>query len=224
MCPAMSEQETTQEQPGTAATPAWMPYTRTGDNGETTLGDHTRVEKSDPRILAYGDCDETAAFIGLTVTLGIGLTTEMVRLLTRIQNDLVDVGADISAPLNGHDAEHLRIDEEYIARLERACDHFNAELSQPSSFVVPGGTTTAATLYYAYALARRTERSIQIVAEHDVHGTNPLARAYLNRLANLLLILARAANIEHGDTEWAPGLSTQLEVELWEPLPDEFVV
>lgn len=220
----MSEPENTQVQTPSAPTPAWMPYTRTGDNGETTLGNHHRVNKTDPRIVAYGDCDETAAFIGLAVTWGSGLTNEMVRTLTRAQNDLVDVGSDISAPLDGDDSAHLRIDESYIARLERACDYFNAALSQPSSFVVPGGTTTAATLHYSYALARRAERSIQLVFEHDVHQTNPLTRTYLNRLANLLLVLARAANIEHGDTEWQPGLTTQLEgVELWEPLPDEFV-
>lgn len=218
----MSESESTEDQATPGPTPTWMPYTRTGDGGETTLGDHSRVTKSDPRIDAYGDCDEASAFLGLAVTLGTGLSTDMVRLLTRVQNDLVDVAADICAPLNGHDADHLRVTDDYVARLERACDHFNAGLSQPSSFVVPGGTTTAATLHYAYAVTRRAERTTQAVLENHPSGLNPVTQTYLNRLGNLLLILARTANMEHGDTPWQPGLTSQLgDAELWEPTTEE---
>jgi cob(I)alamin adenosyltransferase len=219
----MTVSETTDEQPEKGPAPSWMPYTRTGDSGATTLGDFTRVNKTDPRVVAYGDCDETAAFLGLTVTLSTDdLTNAMVRLITRVQNDLVDVGADITAPVNENDTGHLRIDWGYVARLERAAEYFNADLSQPSSFVVPGGTTTAATLHYAYTLARRAERSAQALIEQDPHRTNPLTRTYLNRLGNLLLVMARYANLEHGDTPWEPGLTAQLAgAELWEPHPDE---
>ncbi|GAB3557335.1 cob(I)yrinic acid a,c-diamide adenosyltransferase [Spelaeicoccus albus] len=201
-------------------TPAWKPYTRTGDTGQTSLGDYTRVDKDNLRIAVYGDCEEASAILGLAVTLGGVLSNEMVRVITRVQNDLVDVAADVCAPVNGNDEGHLRIDGEYVARLERACDHFNAELTQPSNFVVAGGTTTAAALYYACSVTRRAERSAEKAIKALQEGEiNPLARTYLNRLANLLLVLARSANEEHGDTPWEPGLTAHRNgLELWEPL------
>lgn len=206
---------------GTPA-PAWLPYTRSGDDGETVLGDYSRTDKANPRVVAYGDCEETAAFLGFAVNSGTGLTNDMVRLLTRVQNDLVDVAADICTPMTGNDAQDVRITRAYVTRLERACDHFASELTSPGRFVVPGGTVTAALLFYAYSLVRRTERSIVGVLHADRDGCNPRTQIYVNRLANLLLVLARAANEEHGDTPWEPGLSAQIDqVELWEPLPEE---
>lgn len=195
--------------------PAWKPYTRTGDTGQTSLGDYSRVDKDDPRIAVYGDCEEVSALLGLSVTLGGVLSNEFVRVITRVQNDLVDIAADVCASGSGDDEGQLRIDGEYIARLERACDHFNGKLTQPSSFVVAGGTTTAAVLYYACSVARRAERTVVTAGKHA--EINPLAGAYLNRLANLLLVLARSANDEHGDTPWEPGLTArQPDIELWE--------
>lgn len=196
-------------------TPAWIPYTRTGDAGQTSLGDYSRVDKDDLRIAVYGDCEEASALLGMSITLGGVMSNEMVRVITRVQNDLVDAAADVCAP-TGDDEGQLRIDDEYIARIERACDHFNSQLTQPSNFVVAGGTTTAAALYYACSVTRRAERSAVTAAKHA--AINPLVRTYLNRLANLLLVLARSANEEHGDTPWEPGLTArQSDLELWEP-------
>src|SRR5699024_2014589 len=158
------------------------------------------------------------AFLGYTINSGTGLTNDMVRLLTRVQNDLIDVAADICTPMTGHDAHDVRISQLYVARLERACDHFAEELTSPATLVVPGGTVTAALLYYAYTLVRRCERSVVAVLHSDRDGCNPRTQVYLNRLANLLLVLARAANEEHGDTPWEPGRSAEVDqVELWEP-------
>lgn len=208
----------------TAHTPVWRAYTRTGDDGETMLGDYTRVDKTDPRIIAYGDCEELAAFLGFTVNAGTELTGQMVRVLTRVQNDLIDVAADISAPIDSDDAGFLRIRSGYVKRLEAACDHFGAGLGTPESFIVPGGTTTAALLHYAYSMARRTERSVVYVCNVDMDRVNTLTRVYLNRLANLLLVLARVTNREHGDTRWEPGLTSRMgTIPLWEPLPGEIV-
>ena len=196
-------------------------YTRTGDDGQTTLGDLSRTAKSDPRIAAYGDCEEACALLGVVVAAGTGLPNEMVRLLTRLQNDLVDVGADLCAPPDGPGAEAaaLRVDEGYVARLERACDHFNAGLRPSSSFAVPGGTVSAASLHHARSVVRRAERTAQGAIEREL--VSPIIGTYLNRLGSLLLILARAANVEHGDTPWEPGLSAGLAgVELWEPIPE----
>ncbi|MGH3502161.1 MAG: cob(I)yrinic acid a,c-diamide adenosyltransferase [Nocardioidaceae bacterium] len=217
----MTEQQTSDEEAGTATVaPPSTTYTRTGDLGETTLGDHSRTAKTDPRIAAYGDCEEACALIGEAVTLGSGLSNEVVRLLARVQNDLVDVSADICDPVMAPDTDQPRINEEYVQRLERACDHFNAELPQPSSFVVPGGTTTAATLHHARTVVRRAERTTQGALEHD-SGMSRLTQSYLNRLGSLLFILARRANVEHGDTLWEPGLSATLgNTELWEAVPE----
>lgn len=219
----MKESDKAEEVTASVPTPAWKPYTRTGDTGQTSLGNYTRVDKDDSRIAAYGDCEEASAFLGLTVTFGAGLTNAMVRVITRAQNDLVDVAADVCAPVNGNDEGHLRIDDGYVERLERACDHFNGELTQPSNFVVAGGTTTAASLYYACSVTRRAERSTEVAIKANPEGeVNPLTRTYLNRLANLLLVLARSANEEHGDTPWEPGLTARMnDIELWEPSGEE---
>lgn len=218
----MKESDTAGEPTASVPTPAWRPYTRTGDAGQTSLGDYSRVDKDDLRIAVYGDCEEASALLGLTVTLGGVLTNDIVRVITRVQNDLVDVAADVCAPQSGDDEGHLRIDGDYIDRLERACDHFNGELTLPSNFVVAGGTTTAAALYYACSVTRRAERSAELAIKHYGDEINPLTRTYLNRLANLLLVLARSANEEHGDTPWEPGLTArQNGLELWQPRPED---
>lgn len=209
------------EQPDTERSSPQL-YTRTGDTGETTLEDDTRTAKTDPRIAVRGECDEVAALIGVAITLATDMPVETVRLLTRVQNDIDDLSADIGAPIDGHAAdEHPRIDEEYVARIERACDYFGAELSPIGHTIVPGGTTSAANLHHARTVVRRAERTTNAALAIDHTRMNPLTRNYLNRLASLLLILARLENLEHGDNVWQPGLSAELGgVELWEPVPD----
>ncbi|HEX6074744.1 MAG TPA: cob(I)yrinic acid a,c-diamide adenosyltransferase [Micromonosporaceae bacterium] len=179
-------------------------YTRTGDAGTTALGDGTRVSKTDPRIGAYADVDETNAVIGVALASG-GLSEEVRAVLTQVQNDLFDVGADLSTPV----AEQpkyppLRITEEYVTRLEHWCDEFNARLGKLDSFILPGGTPGAALLHQARTLARRAERSAWLLMEHAPKETTPLSAKYLNRLSDLLFILSRIAN-PGGDVLWRPG-------------------
>lgn len=204
--------------PGAESVTPSVTYTRTGDDGTTTLGDGSRTTKDDLRIVAYGETEEASAAIGLAISLGTGLPDPVLVLLCRLQNDLLDLGADLCAP---GDAEAgppaLRIDAGYVARLERACDHFNAELPALPSFVIPGGTTTAALLHHARTVVRRTERATTRAGQKFGDSMNPVLGAYLNRLSSLLFILARGANAEHGDTLWQPGLSTACDgYELWE--------
>ncbi|MBO0827738.1 MAG: cob(I)yrinic acid a,c-diamide adenosyltransferase [Streptosporangiales bacterium] len=180
-------------------------YTRVGDDGTTALGDMSRVRKTDPRVEAYGDVDEANSTIGVALALG-ELPDAMVRVLTRVQNELFDVGADICAPVvPDPEFPPLRIDDAYVERLERDCDTFNAELATLRSFVLPAGTKGAALLHVARTVVRRAERtSWQAVAVHG-ETINATPVAYLNRLSDLLFILARAANAEAGDVEWVPG-------------------
>jgi len=179
-------------------------YTRTGDAGTTALGDGSRVAKTDPRIGAYADTDECNAAIG--VALALGELAEDVRVvLTRIQNDLFDAGADLSTPVVAEPKyPPLRITEEYVTRLEGWCDEFNARLSTLDSFILPGGTPGAALLHVARTVARRAERSAWALHELDPARTNGLAITYLNRLSDLLFILSRVAN-PGGDVKWKPG-------------------
>ena len=179
-------------------------YTKTGDAGTTALGDGSRVAKTDPRIGAYADTDECNAAIG--VALALGELAEDVRVvLTRIQNDLFDAGADLSTPVVAEPKyPPLRITEEYVTRLEGWCDEFNARLSTLDSFILPGGTPGAALLHVARTVARRAERSAWALYERDPAGTNGLAITYLNRLSDLLFILSRVAN-PGGDVKWKPG-------------------
>lgn len=202
-------------------------YTRTGDEGLTTLGNESRTGKGDLRIVAYGDCEEAGAAIGMAIALGAGLTDDVVTLLARVQNDLVDVSADLSAPIEGAiDGQSatpaLRLDTGYVERLERACDHFDAELPPLPSFAISGGTTTAAMLHHARTVVRRAERATQAALDHHGESVNPITGSYLNRLSSLLFILARGANAEHGDTLWLPAFTARLDTELWEmPVQEE---
>jgi cob(I)alamin adenosyltransferase len=179
-------------------------YTRTGDDGSTSLGDMSRVRKTDPRVGAYADCDETNAAIGVALALG-SLPDRLVEVLQAVQNDLFDVGADLCTPVTA-DPEFppLRVEASYTARVESWCDEFNADLPKLSSFILPGGTPGAALLHQARTLARRAERSGWLLWEADPQRTNREALLYLNRLSDLLFILCRVAN-PGGDVLWRPG-------------------
>ncbi|MFO7191758.1 MULTISPECIES: cob(I)yrinic acid a,c-diamide adenosyltransferase [Thermocrispum] len=179
-------------------------YTRVGDNGTTALGDGTRVPKSSPRIGAYADVDETNSAIGVALAIG-RLPDDVVAVLKRVQNDLFDVGADLCTPVVANPKHPpLRITDSYIERLERWCDEFNERLGKLTSFILPGGTPGAALLHQARTTARRAERSAWQLWEAEQDTTNPLAIRYLNRLSDLLFILARVANPD-GDVLWQPG-------------------
>jgi cob(I)alamin adenosyltransferase len=180
-------------------------YTRTGDDGSTGLGDFSRVAKTDPRLVAYADCDEANCAIGMVLALGGGLPDEVVAALRQVQNDLFDVGADLCTPIvKAPKHPPLRVSEPYIQRLEAWCDEFNERLAPLHSFILPGGTPAAALLHMARTITRRAERSTWALIEVDADRTNPLTAKYLNRLSDLLFILARLANPE-GDVLWKPG-------------------
>jgi cob(I)alamin adenosyltransferase len=180
-------------------------YTRTGDDGTTALGDGSRAAKTDLRLAAYADVDEANCAIGLAVTIG-GLGADITELLVRIQNELFDVGADLCNPVSATPPyPPLRIDDSYITALEQACDTHNEGLPVLRSFVLPGGTAGAALLHVARTVVRRAERSAWAALAGHGETMNPLTARYLNRLADLLFILARQANAEHGDLTWRPG-------------------
>jgi cob(I)alamin adenosyltransferase len=171
-------------------------YTRTGDAGETHLGDLSRVRKTDPLVVAFGSVDE------LNATIGWARVEADAPPLERVQNDLFDLGADLSVPFEPDDGK-LRVVQEQVDRLEADCDEANEPLAPLKSFVLPGGTEAAARLHLARTVCRRAEReTIRAGAECPV---NPLAIAYLNRLSDLLFILARAANPPGAEPLWTPG-------------------
>ena len=180
-------------------------YTRTGDDGTTNLGDMSRTGKNDPRLKAYADVDEANSAIGLAVAAG-NLRNDIAELLVGIQNDLFDVGADLSTPvIDNPTHEPLRVEANYIERLEAACDKYNEEVEALRSFILPGGTVGAAQLHIARTVARRAERSTWAAIDMYHGGMNILTATYLNRLRDLLFILARVANKETGDVLWEPG-------------------
>jgi cob(I)alamin adenosyltransferase len=180
-------------------------YTRTGDEGQTRLGDMSKTSKNDPRLHAYADVDEANAQIGVAIALG-GLDDDVVQVLTRIQNDLFDVGADFCTPIvENPEFPPLRIEQEYVDRLEGWCDQYNEDLENLRSFILNGGTTGAALLHVARTVTRRAERAAWSAFEEHGETMNILAIKYLNRLSDLLFILARHANREQGDVLWKPG-------------------
>jgi cob(I)alamin adenosyltransferase len=185
-------------------------YTKLGDGGETHLGDMSRVSKLHPRVEAYGTVDELNATIGVAL-LQPGMPEKFAEWLRRVQNDLLDLGADLSVPAaDGDDAAQararLRVNDDYTGWLEQACDEVNATLEPLRSFVIPGGTPAAAHLHVCRTVCRRAERrTIAVGAE-----VNPEVVRYLNRLSDLLFILSRAANIAadgdgHAEPLWEPG-------------------
>jgi cob(I)alamin adenosyltransferase len=180
-------------------------YTRTGDDGSTGLGDASRAAKTDPRLAAYADVDEANSAIGVAVTMG-GLPDAITGLLIRIQNELFDVGADLCTPVTENPAyPPLRISDSYVTALERDCDAHNEGLPVLRSFVLPGGTAGAALLHAARTIVRRAERSTWAAIEAHGDSVHPLPARYLNRLSDLLFILAREANEPAGDLLWKPG-------------------
>jgi cob(I)alamin adenosyltransferase len=176
-------------------------YTGGGDRGQTSLGDGSRTSKLDARIAAYGAVDELNSSLGVVLA---GDVPERLRgPLERLQNELFDVGADLSVPaeIDGR----LRISGDKVAELERLCDEFNADLPELHSFVLPGGTEAAAQLHVARTIARRAE--LRALEADEQHGVNAQALVYLNRTSDLLFILARVANLgaEHEEPLWRPG-------------------
>lgn len=181
-------------------------YTRTGDDGTTALSDGTRVDKSDSRLMAYADTDEANCAIGMAVTFG-QLPADIARLLGRIQNELFDVGADLAHPITPAPPKYppIRVDDSYITALEEACDKYNADLPTLRSFILPGGAPGAALLHTARAVTRRAERSAWAAAREHANSVSTVPAKYLNRLSDLLFILSRVANANHGDVLWRPG-------------------
>ncbi|MCO7238125.1 cob(I)yrinic acid a,c-diamide adenosyltransferase [Aeromicrobium sp. CnD17-E] len=180
-------------------------YTRTGDDGTTNLVDFSRTSKNDLRLVAYADVDEANSQLGLALSFD-ELEDDVVQIVRHVQNDLFDVGADLGAPVV-ENPEHppLRVEPEYVDRLEGWCDDYNERLEKLRSFILPGGTRSASALHVARTVTRRAERSAWAAIE--VHGPtmNPLTARYLNRLSDLLFILGRYANREVGDVLWVPG-------------------
>lgn len=189
-------------------------YTRTGDAGQTRLADMSISTKTDPRVAAYGDVDEANSSIGVAIATG-QLSADVAGLLRGIQNELFDLGADLSTPLLVNpEHEPLRVTSAYVDRLEAWCDHFGDPLPPLTSFILPGGSPAAAQLHVARTVTRRAERSTWLALERygtepavekGQGGVNPVATTYLNRLSDLLFILARAVNGVSGEVTWVPG-------------------
>ena len=181
-------------------------YTKTGDDGTTSLGDMSRTSKNDPRLEAYADVDEANSSIGVVLALGKIESEAITKLLIRIQNDLFDVGADLCTPvIDNPPHEPLRVLESQVTYLEEQIDSYNEALEPLRSFVLPSGTPAAALLHVSRTVVRRSERSTW----HAIHsfggGVNPLTAKYLNRLSDLLFVLARVENKSIGDQLWVPG-------------------
>ncbi|MEN9606059.1 MAG: hypothetical protein RJB29_933 [Actinomycetota bacterium] len=181
-------------------------YTKTGDDGTTSLGDMSRTSKNDPRLEAYATVDEANSSIGVVLAMGDIKDAEIIKLLIRIQNDLFDVGGDLCTPVvDKPESEPLRVLDSQIDYLEKQIDKYNESLQPLRSFVLPSGTPAAALLHVARTVTRRAERDTW----HAIHafggGVNPITAKYLNRLSDLLFVLARYANKEIGDQLWVPG-------------------
>lgn len=179
-------------------------YTRAGDGGSTRLSDNSEVHKTDSRLIAYADVDETNSVIGVALAMA-ELDAETATVLQQVQNDLFDVGADLSTPLaEAPKYPPLRITQSYVDRLENWCDEFNAKLDKLNSFILPGGTPGGAFLHQARCVARRAERGAWALIEAEGEHTSSLPAKYLNRLSDLLFILARLGN-PSGDVLWKPA-------------------
>lgn len=177
-------------------------YTRLGDDGDTHLGDMSRVRKDSARVVAYGDVDELNAAIGVARTHPLAPSAD--AWLEIVQNDLFDLGADLCVPPGDGERGRLRVSPAQVERLERWCDEVNGDLPDLTSFVLPGGSPGAAALHHARTVCRRAERSTVHLADRET--ITPEALAYLNRLSDLLFILARAENRDAGgDVLWVPG-------------------
>ena len=181
-------------------------YTKTGDDGTTSLGDVSRTSKNDPRLEAYATVDEANSSIGVVLAMGDIKDESIKKLLIRIQNDLFDVGADLCTPVVDNPAsEPLRVLESQIDYLENQIDHFNESLQPLRSFVLPSGTPAAALMHVARTVTRRAERTTWQAIHAFGGGVNPITAKYLNRLSDLLFVLARFVNKDEGDQLWVPG-------------------
>ncbi|MGV6814550.1 MAG: cob(I)yrinic acid a,c-diamide adenosyltransferase [Phycisphaerales bacterium] len=183
-------------------------YTRTGDSGTTGLGTGARVPKAHPRVEAYGCVDETNAFVGLAVATARESHPAMLGMLERIQHDLFDLGADLCTPIRPDESSQaaLRVTADQIMALEHAIDSYNADLSALTSFVLPSGSRLASELHVARTVCRRAERVVSVLIEAETEATSGLTMQYLNRLSDLLFVLARVANdLGKGDVLWVPG-------------------
>ena len=178
-------------------------YTRGGDKGLTSLGDGSRVNKDDKRVQAIGDVDELNTILGLA---RLHVTSDLKHLMTRLQHDLFDIGADLCMPHDHRSKPTLRIQESHIIGLEKEIDHYNSLLNPLTSFVLPGGSQASVALHMARAITRRAERVVFSLTQD--HLVNDQVAIYLNRLSDLLFVLARVEN-NHGkeDILWQPGLS-----------------
>ena len=182
-------------------------YTRTGDDGTTGFGGRGRISKNDLRLVAYADCDEANSALGVVVACG-ECEDEVVSTVRRVQNELFDVGADLCTPIEENPPyAQLRVLESQVRGLEVDIDRYNAVLAPLSSFVLPGGTAPAAHLHVARTVVRRAERSTWLALEAHGDTMNPISATYLNRLSDLLFVLARYVNREVGDVLWEPGAS-----------------
>jgi cob(I)alamin adenosyltransferase len=180
-------------------------YTRTGDDGTTSLGDMSRTTKNDLRLIAYADVDEANCVIGVALAAS-DISADVQAVLLRIQNELFDVGADLCTPVVAAPAfPPLRVETDYIERLESEIDAYNAELPTLRSFVLPGGTAASAHLHVARTVVRRAERATWAAMADHGDEMSALPATYLNRLSDLLFVLARHANLEAGDILWKPG-------------------
>lgn len=181
-------------------------YTKTGDDGTTSLGDMSRTSKTDPRLEAYATVDEANSYIGVVVSLGDAVDGEILEVLSYVQNDLFDVGADLCVPVKDSPEKYeLRITERQISHLEVYIDIFNKNLEPLNSFVLPTGTPAAAHLHVARTIVRRAERRTWAAIHAFESGVSPLTAKYLNRLSDLLFVLARYANRYGNETLWVPG-------------------
>ena len=184
-------------------------YTKTGDQGDTGLGDGSRVPKDHPRVTAYGGVDELNAILGVFLTQ-LSAEQELSELIRSVQNDLFDVGADLCVPPAKDEpaGKRLRVKESQVARLEQAIDRCNADLAPLTSFILPGGTPAAAWCHLARTVCRRAERAVVTLMKSE--PVNPQVLIYLNRLSDLLFVLGRVYNSKGAaDVLWVPGQSQE---------------
>jgi cob(I)alamin adenosyltransferase len=181
-------------------------YTRTGDDGTTGYGGRGRISKNDVRLVAYAECDEANSVLGVVVADGAELDDDVQAAVTRLQNDLFDVGADLCTPVEP-DPQYppLRVTQEQVDAVESLIDRFNEPLETLRSFVLPGGSRAAAHLHVARTVVRRAERATWTALEAHPETMNPLTAKYLNRASDLLFVLARYVNRAQGDVLWVPG-------------------
>lgn len=187
-------------------------YTREGDTGWTVFGGHGDCSKNDSRVVAHAECDEANAAVSVAIAAG-GMPTDVSATLVSVQNDLFDVATDLATPMNAAKQPEARMIPAHVERLERAIDHFAEEADDLSGMVLPGGTLSAALLYQARGVVRRAERAVWAAVEEHPGVVNPVNGQYLNRLSALLFVLARNANLEHGDITWVPEASVRVPAE-----------